>query len=191
MGQAKALAARQRRTLTSVVEEAIRRLLHDSSQPERRGRVDLPISGARADPSRVSTSTTPRPCSTGWTTPVLLVDVNVLVYAYRSDTNDHERYRDSLTSVVNGESSFGYADLVLSGFVRVVTHPRAFVQPDRVEDALAFADALRGARRPYVSPPGRRTGRSLAACVGRLAQRATWCPTRSSPLWPSSRAASG
>jgi uncharacterized protein len=76
---------------------------------------------------------------------VLLVDVNVLVYAYRSDTNDHDRYRDWLTSVVNGESSFGYADLVLSGFVRVVTHPRAFVQPDRVEDALAFADALRGA----------------------------------------------
>jgi hypothetical protein len=50
MGQAKALAARQRRTLTSVVEEAIRRLLHDSSQPERRGRVDLPISGARGGP---------------------------------------------------------------------------------------------------------------------------------------------
>lgn len=76
---------------------------------------------------------------------MLLVDVNVLVYAYRSDTNDHDGYRDWLTSVVNGESSFGYADLVLSGFVRVVTHPRAFVQPDRLEDALAFADALRGA----------------------------------------------
>lgn len=50
MGQAKALAARQRRTLTSVVEEAIRRLLHDSNQPGRRGRVDLPVSSARGGP---------------------------------------------------------------------------------------------------------------------------------------------
>ena len=35
------------------------------------------------------------------------------------------------------------SELVLSGFVRVVTHPRVFDPPDTVEAAFAFADAVR------------------------------------------------
>jgi toxin-antitoxin system PIN domain toxin len=36
----------------------------------------------------------------------------------------------------------GVSELVLSGFVRVVTHPRVFDPPDSVEAALAFANAV-------------------------------------------------
>ena len=67
---------------------------------------------------------------------MLLPDVNVLVYAVRPDSEEHERYRAWLDSMVNGDSAFGCSDHVLGGFLRVVTHPRVFARPDRLGDAL-------------------------------------------------------
>ena len=71
-----------------------------------------------------------------------LPDVNVLVYARREDAVDHVRYREWLERLINGDEAFGMADLVLSGFLRVVTHPRIFDPPTRLEDALVFVDTL-------------------------------------------------
>lgn len=50
----------------------------------------------------------------------------------------------------------GVSDLVLSGFVRIATHPRIFSPPAPAEQALAFATALR--RQPTAVPvaPGPR-----------------------------------
>lgn len=44
--RAKGHAARQGRSLTSVFEEALRRLLAESERREERGRVELPVSSA-------------------------------------------------------------------------------------------------------------------------------------------------
>ena len=74
---------------------------------------------------------------------MLLPDVNVLVYAHRRDAPDHERYLNWLEQLINGDEAYGLSDLVLSGFLRVVTHPRVFSPPSPLEDALAFANALR------------------------------------------------
>ncbi len=38
----------------------------------------------------------------------------------------------------------GVSELVLSGFVRVVTHPKVFDPPAPIDSALAFANAVRG-----------------------------------------------
>ena len=46
------------------------------------------------------------------------------------------------------------SELVLSGFARVVTHPRVFDPPVPVAEALAFADALRGQPNAVIVPPG-------------------------------------
>jgi toxin-antitoxin system PIN domain toxin len=54
------------------------------------------------------------------------------------------------------ERPFGLADLVLSGFLRVVTHPRVFDPPTPVERALEFAAALRGQPNAVLVAPGRR-----------------------------------
>ena len=70
---------------------------------------------------------------------MILLDVNVLVYAYRSDTPNHGRFREWLEATVNADAAYGVCDLVLSGFLRVVTHPRVFQQPSPLESALAFA----------------------------------------------------
>jgi toxin-antitoxin system PIN domain toxin len=78
---------------------------------------------------------------------VVLPDVSVLVYAHREDAPDHEDYRDWLEGVVDGPNAYGISDLVLSGFVRLVTSPRVFRDPTPLERALAFARSVR--ERPH------------------------------------------
>jgi uncharacterized protein len=75
---------------------------------------------------------------------VILPDVNVLVYAYREDAPRHDRYRIWLEGVLNAREAYGLSDLVLAGFVRVVTHPRVFSPPSPTGHAFEFAEALRG-----------------------------------------------
>lgn len=87
---------------------------------------------------------------------MIAIDVNVLVYAYRSDSQDHSRYGRWLESIVNGEAAYGLSDLVLSGFLRVVTNPRAFRNPDPMSDALAFAETLRRQPNAVGLEPGAR-----------------------------------
>jgi hypothetical protein len=78
---------------------------------------------------------------------VILPDVNVLVYAHRRDTERHDEYRSWLEQAIAGPEPFGLSDLVLSGFLRVVTHPRVFTDPSPLDDALAFVEVLR--ERPH------------------------------------------
>ena len=74
---------------------------------------------------------------------MILTDVNVLVYAHREDATDHKRYRAWLEQVINGTAAYGVSDIVLSGFLRIVTHPRVFNPPSPLKDALAFVRQIR------------------------------------------------
>jgi toxin-antitoxin system PIN domain toxin len=74
---------------------------------------------------------------------MILPDVNILVYAHREDASNHIAYREWLEHVINSDQAYGMADLVLSGFLRVVTHPRVFNPPSTLEMALAFARDIR------------------------------------------------
>ena len=74
---------------------------------------------------------------------MLLTDVNVLVYAHRRDIPEHRRYRDWLESAINSDLAYGMSDLILSGFLRIVTHPRIFHEPSPFDKAFAFAVELR------------------------------------------------
>lgn len=84
---------------------------------------------------------------------MILPDVNVLVYAHRKDSVDHKSYRDWLESTVNSDAAYGLSDLVVSGFLRVVTHPRVFKSPSPLADAMMFCDQLRNQpNRVSISP---------------------------------------
>ena len=74
---------------------------------------------------------------------MILVDVNVLVYAHRPDAEDHVRYREWLDGTLNSPTTFGVSDLVLSGVVRIVTNPRIFGRPTPLDVALQFVESLR------------------------------------------------
>ncbi len=85
---------------------------------------------------------------------MMLMDVNVLVYAHREDVRDHRAYRDWLESVINANVAYGYSELVLSGFIRVVTHPKVFEKPSSLEVAIAFAQQLRAMEHAVCLAPG-------------------------------------
>ena len=87
---------------------------------------------------------------------MILPDVNILVYAHRRDTQNHTAYRSWLEGVINGDQAYGIADIVLSGFLRVVTHPRVFNPPSTIEQALTFAKEVRNRPNCVVIRPGPR-----------------------------------
>lgn len=74
---------------------------------------------------------------------MLIPDVNVLVAAHRTDAAQHPVARTWLQQAVSGVEAVGLTDAVLTGFVRVVTHPRVFVTPTPLDVALGQAAALR------------------------------------------------
>lgn len=87
---------------------------------------------------------------------MILPDVNVLVYAHHEDSPDHEPFRIWWEKTVNGPRGFAVADLVLSGFVHVVTHPRLFDHPLPTAAALDAVEAIRGRPNCTVLAPGGR-----------------------------------
>jgi uncharacterized protein len=87
---------------------------------------------------------------------MVLPDVNVLVYAHRMDAPNHSPYRRWLEACVGSDHAYGMADLVLAGFLRVVTHPNVFTPPSPLESALRFALELRTQTNCVVVAPGPR-----------------------------------
>ncbi len=87
---------------------------------------------------------------------MLLPDVNVLVYAFREDTDRHTEYRSWLEALLEGAEAYGVSDLVLSGFLRVVTHPRVFARPAPLRKAADFAAVVRGQPNAVSLMPGSR-----------------------------------
>lgn len=73
---------------------------------------------------------------------MILPDVNVLVHAFRSDSRDHELCRGWLTEVINGDSRYGIAPQVLSGVIRVTTHPKVFAIPSDLSEVIDYCDFL-------------------------------------------------
>lgn len=84
------------------------------------------------------------------------VDVNVLVNAHRSDGHRHTEFRDWLERARRADEPLGLVDVVLSGFLRVVTHPRVFRDPTPLLDALEFVDSLRVTPNAMRVQPGER-----------------------------------
>jgi toxin-antitoxin system PIN domain toxin len=80
----------------------------------------------------------------------------VLVYAHRRDADRHAEYRGWLEQVMNADQPYGVADLVLSGFLRIVTHPKVFKQPTPLPRAVAFCVALRSRPNASLLSPGER-----------------------------------
>jgi uncharacterized protein len=85
---------------------------------------------------------------------VILLDVNILVYAHRPDAADHARYYEWLQDALNSDELCGLSELALAGMVRIVTHPRIFPKPTPLEQALKFARELRDDEGAAIVAPG-------------------------------------
>lgn len=87
---------------------------------------------------------------------MILCDVNVLVYAHREGSAQHPEYRSWLTGQLTADEPFGVSDLVLSGFLRVVTHLRIFDPPSGWGVARDFVKTVRAADNAVPASPGQR-----------------------------------
>lgn len=88
-----------------------------------------------------------------------LCDVNVLIYAHREESSEHEAYAAIIRELAEGPSAFGLSEAVLSGFVRIVTNPKVFKQPTPPAIAFEFCEALRRRPQAVVLRPGERNWR--------------------------------
>ena len=73
-------------------------------------------------------------------------DVNVLVAAYRPDHPHHVPARawlnDAVAKATSGRASLTLLGTVVTGFIRITTHPRIFRETDPLQDLTDFVDAL-------------------------------------------------
>jgi len=81
-------------------------------------------------------------------------DVNVLVAASRSDHPHHATARTWLEEAIaiSGQGTpLKLQPMVIASFLRLVTHPKVFIHPTPMPEALRFVDALLSA--PGVEQP--------------------------------------
>jgi toxin-antitoxin system PIN domain toxin len=74
---------------------------------------------------------------------VILPDVNVLVHAFRESAPEHPTYASWLNTCRESGVELLLPDAVLTGFLRVVTHPGVPSPPAAMSRAVAFTTALR------------------------------------------------
>lgn len=87
---------------------------------------------------------------------MILFDVNVLIYAHRQDAERHEEYRAWLERTLGDTEPCAVSDLILSGCLRILTHPKVFLPPTPLAKALDYVRQLREHPNVAVLSPGRR-----------------------------------
>jgi len=87
---------------------------------------------------------------------LILADVNVLIYAFRSDSRNHAEHKSWLESVINGPATYGVSPQVLGAVVRVCTHPRIFARPSSQSETFAFCSTLLEQPNATIVVPGER-----------------------------------
>ena len=85
---------------------------------------------------------------------MVLLDVNVMVYAHRPESPRHLEFRRWHEKLVESGVPFGLSDHVMAGFIRIVTHPRIFDVPTSLEEALQVVAKLRAQRNCVWIRPG-------------------------------------
>lgn len=72
---------------------------------------------------------------------MILVDTNLLLYAYNADAPEHERARPWLEERLSRPEPVGFAWWTLGAFLRLVTHRAVFPSPYSITEAAAIVDS--------------------------------------------------
>lgn len=87
---------------------------------------------------------------------MILPDVNVLIMAFRRDSQEHAICRSWLDRVILGSEPFGISPLTLAAVVRVTTNTRTYTVPSSFEDAFGFCDDITSQPHCRLVTPGER-----------------------------------
>ncbi len=69
-----------------------------------------------------------------------IVDINLLIYAINKDTPHHSKARKWLERCLSSDEPFGFAWIVILGFLRIVTNGRIMPTPLAPDVALDIVD---------------------------------------------------
>jgi len=72
---------------------------------------------------------------------MILLDANILLYAYNPSFPHHERARAWLQAALSAPSPVGFSWATILAFIRIGTHPRAFPEPLTGEEATSIVSA--------------------------------------------------
>ncbi len=87
---------------------------------------------------------------------MIIVDANLLLYAYNTSAAEHQQARNWLEESLSRPELFGLSWQSITAFVRIGTNPRAFSRPLTIREATAEVSAW--IERPMVRivSPGQR-----------------------------------
>lgn len=69
---------------------------------------------------------------------MIIPDINLLIYAYNDQASEHAEAKAWWEALLNGKTPVGLTWLAISGFVRLMTHPRVLANPLPVMEAAAI-----------------------------------------------------
>ena len=72
-----------------------------------------------------------------------LFDVNILIHCHRRDAENHQAYFSWLQDCFASHEPFAVPSIVMSGFLRVVTHAAMYKPATTIADAIEFAEGVR------------------------------------------------
>lgn len=87
---------------------------------------------------------------------MILVDVNVLLYAYDPRSTHHERCRRFVEEAFSGDEPVCLAWVTVLAFVRIGTNPRIFTNPFSIAEAIAIVSSWLGREAVSVVEAGER-----------------------------------
>ena len=87
---------------------------------------------------------------------MILPDVNVLIYAFRSDSPYHAVVRPWFDAVMSGDATFGVSRLALSALVRITTNSKSYPRSSDLEEAFGFCSDVTGQPHCRMIEPGDR-----------------------------------
>ena len=87
---------------------------------------------------------------------MIVLDANVLLYAYDSKAAAHARCKTWLEGALNGEAQIAIPWQTLLAFVRIATNPRAFGNPLTVSAAVELVETWMARPHVVVLAPGGR-----------------------------------
>jgi len=107
---------------------------------------------------------------------MILVDANLLIYAYVKSFPQHARARAWLDSRLNGSAQVGLPWPSILGFLRLVTNRRVFERPASTADAWRQVNAWLGSDVAWIPQPSDQHRAVLGQLLGKVNAAANLIP---------------
>ena len=87
---------------------------------------------------------------------MILVDANLLLYAYNTDAEQHAQAREWLEAALSSPQLFGLSWQTITAFIRISTNPRAFPNPFSIQEAMEIVSSWLARPSVTILIPGER-----------------------------------